>query len=206
MPRRKTKVLLGNFLQYRLDDIERRLRARLRASREIAPPDLQRSIILLVIAHDLPDILCASSPAGERLRLDLATLLTKYPEHAIAGLRTMYRKPKVDASASAVVREFLLTHALLEAPAGQTKAPMGATDGEIAMAAEEHYKRATGRQITISKKVVKGERRRLERKYGESIYSVVKFHICLTATLYPKLYPARERKRLRRELLASLYS
>jgi hypothetical protein len=88
-------------------------------------------------------LLLESSVEAERLRFWLATLITKFPAYTIAGLSFLHQEPKADPdppSPSAAVREFLLTHDFLDLPGGKRVPVAGATDEQIASAAEAHYK------------------------------------------------------------------
>lgn len=204
MPRPKTKLLAGNFLYYHLDDIEQQMRALLKKTQEPTPPDMRHFVTLLVMFRHFPELSKDPSPGADRTRSELVRFITEFPEHAIAGLQAVYRKPEINPSASAVVREFLLMQLGFETRNGKWRTTVGATDGEIAMAAEDDYKRKTGRRIQISEKVVKDERHRLERKYGEPISEVAKVYAYFTQV--PHSSPSRSRRRLMQQILANFYS
>ncbi len=177
MPRRKTKTLAWSFLQYRLDDLERRVRAQTRKFHGAAPEDLRGALGLLILCHDVPDIILGSTPEGQILRVELATFITKFPECASAGLRSLSRKPRPKLGPSAIVREFLLTQSCVDLPDGRRVSDVGAWDREIASAAQSCYEQATGRALgkDISAVAVKRVRQRLERKYGLPVASLAEW-------------------------------
>ena len=181
MPR-KENTLRGSLLRYRIDNLERHVRKEMRRFNGAGPKDLRKALTLLIICHDFPDELLEASPAGQALRLDLVTFILRFPEYAIAGLRWNYRKPEAKLGRSAIVREFLLTQALVDLPDGKQVSIEGALDKEIAFAAQSRYESSTGRVLDrdISVAITKHVRQRLERKYGKPLAKLVEFSLAST--------------------------
>lgn len=177
MPRKKTKTLAASFLQYRLDGLERQVRGQMRGFQGAAPDDLRGALGVLILCHDAPEVVLESSPIGKTLRLELATFVTKFPEHAVAGLRSVYRKPQPTCGHTAIVREFLLSQGQVDLPNGKRVCDVGAMDKEIAAAAQRYYQTSTGRTLDkpIAAATAKHERQQLERQYGRPILNLVEF-------------------------------
>jgi len=195
MPRRKTKILSHGYLQYRSDDLTKRMRS----FRGPAPPELQPALSLLMTCHDAPEIFLDSSLGAQNLRLELARLILNYPEFAIKGLGLVFENPRIPKSASAVIREFLMTHDTIDLPdEGKRISLVGATDDEIARAVQNECKRRNISVGDVSKSMVKQERHRLERKYGSKVAEYVDFFVNLTRGT-EVLYPKGQRKKARQE-------
>jgi hypothetical protein len=195
MPRRKTKILSHSYLRYHFDDLMKRMRS----FRGSAPPELQPALSLLMICHDAPDLFLDSSLDAQNLRLDLARLILNYPEFAIKVLGLVFENPRIPKSASAVVREFLMTHDTIDLPdEGKRIFMVGATDDEIARAVQNECKRRNISVGDVSKSMVKQERHRLERKYGPKVAEYVDFFAKLTQGT-EVLYPKGQRKKARQE-------
>jgi hypothetical protein len=195
MPRRKTKILSHSYHRYLFDDLTKRMRS----FRGSAPPELQAALSLLMICHDAPDMFLDSSLDAQNLRLDLARLILNYPEFAIKVLGLVFENPRIPQSASAVIREFLMTHDTIDLPEeGERISIAGATDGEIARAVQSECKRRNFSIGDVSKGMVKEERLRLERKYGSKVAEYVDFFVNLTRGA-EELYPKGQRKKARQE-------
>ena len=219
MPKKKPLVRNGSFVAFELDDLERQVRFRMRRFQGPAPcpAELRGAISSLLLCRDVPELVVGQSPAAEHERLEVVRFLTRFPEFAVVALRLVFPKPQAMISKSAAIREFLLSNGSVELPDGKRIGAVGAADGEIAMAVEAEYsarlkprsKKAGGeKDADVTKQIVKEERRRLERKYGVPIASLVEFELRVTAALellYPRRHRARVRRERRAEGLASFY-
>jgi hypothetical protein len=111
----------------------------------------------------------------------------------------VFENPRIPKSASAVIREFLMTHDTIDLPdEGKRISTVGATDDEIARAVQNERKRRNISVGDVSKSVVKQERLRLERKYGSKVAEYVDFFAKLTRGT-DVLYPKGQRKKARLE-------
>lgn len=192
MPRRKSKTLRFAYRQWRIADLAMRVRLRMRSLPGPTPPDMQRALSVLLLAHEAPEVIVEDSASD--LRHELAMLIAQFGQFTLAALWCLYRKAKtakVGAKRTATVREFLLTRRSVRLPNGKDLPIDGATDDEIADAIQ----RETG--IVASGNLVKSERSRLERVCGSSIREYVEFQLKVTSQL-EALYPQKQRAKVRR--------
>jgi hypothetical protein len=175
MPQKKTKFLHFSGLQLRYIEqfkliLKRMRRFPVRGLAEGSlPADVQKALTIFFFGLDTSNLLLDPSPAAQEQRLELTKLMLEYPEFTVAAIYSFYvQKPKPETNRSALVRMFLLTEPFVVLPNGRHVSPVGATDGEIAMAVQKKYGLKD-----VPKNLVKKIRQELERLCGEPVASYI---------------------------------
>lgn len=108
---RRTKIFQHSYLLWNWDALVKNTRARLRGSGAVFPRHEHQAIALLIWFFD-PDLkkqVLDASKSAQVMRLELAQLVSEYPEYTIAAIQSIRNKRNAKRTKSSMVREILLT-------------------------------------------------------------------------------------------------
>lgn len=168
MPRRKTKILAYEYLQWRFDSLQKRLCRILQGFPQATKPENPQYVFqLLYLSKVAPELFSAKTREANTLRREMVDVMVRHPEFMGALILCLHGQTR--GSATERVREFLLTEPTVVIADGRRVDTIGASDKEIAEAVAVKFS-----LNHVSVAMVRRERERLEQDWGVPVSKFVK--------------------------------